>query len=299
MDFELALTVILIAIVALLVAAQFLRIPYPIMLVIGGLALGLIPPLPDVELEPDVVLVVLLPPLLYAAAFFTPLRELRRNVGSISLLAIGLVLATMVGVAVVAHEVLEFGWAEAFVLGTIVSPTDPVAATAIARRLNVPGRIVTVVEGESLINDGTALVAYKFAVAAVLTGSFSLLEASWRVRGQRPRRDRRRDRDRRRHRLRPPPHPRTTRRDHDRPVQRLLRLPAGGGDRRLRDPGRGHGRDLHGTPDLAAHLADDPDPGSRRLRDRPVPAQLRALRADRTAAARDPRRHRGGRRAAI
>ena len=178
MDVELALTVILIAIVALLVAAQFLRIPYPIMLVIGGLALGLVPPLPDVELEPDVVLVVLLPPLLYAAAFFTPLRELRRNVGSISLLAIGLVLATMVGVAVVAHEVLEFGWAEAFVLGAIVSPTDPVAATAIARRLNVPGRIVTVVEGESLINDGTALVAYKFAVAAVLTGSFSLLEAS-------------------------------------------------------------------------------------------------------------------------
>jgi len=178
MDFELALTAILLAIVALLVAAQFTRIPYPIMLVIGGLALGLAPPIPDVELEPDVVLVVLLPPLLYAAAYFTPLRELRSNVRPISLLAIGLVLATMVGVALVAHGMLEFGWAEAFVLGAIVSPTDPVAATAIARRLNVPRRIVTVVEGESLINDGTALVAYKFAVAAVLTGSFSLVEAS-------------------------------------------------------------------------------------------------------------------------
>ena len=97
---------------------------------------------------------------------------------TISLLAVGLVLATMVAVAVVAHEALDFGWAEAFVLGAIVSPTDPVAATAIARRLGVPGRIVTIVEGESLVNDATALVAYKFAVAAVVTGSFSLLEAS-------------------------------------------------------------------------------------------------------------------------
>ena len=95
------------------------------------------------------MLLILLPPLLYAAAFFTPLRELRRNVRPISLLAIGLVLATMVAVAVVAHEALDFGWAEAFVLGAIVSPTDPVAATAIARRLGVPGRIVTIVEGEA------------------------------------------------------------------------------------------------------------------------------------------------------
>ena len=94
------------------------------------------------------------------------------------LLAVGLVLATMLVVAFVAHHALGFAWAPAFVLGAIVSPTDPVAATAIARRLGVPGRIVTIVEGESLINDGTALVAYKFAVAAVLTGSFSLAEAS-------------------------------------------------------------------------------------------------------------------------
>ena len=178
MHADLALTVVLAAVVLLLLAAQFTRIPYPIMLVIGGLGLGFAPGVPEVELDPEVVLIVLLPPLLYAAAFFTPLRELRRNVRAISLLAVGLVLATMVAVAVVAHEALGFGWAEAFVLGAIVSPTDPVAATAIARRLNVPGRIVTVVEGESLINDGTALVAYKFAVAAVVTGSFSLLEAS-------------------------------------------------------------------------------------------------------------------------
>ncbi len=178
MHTELALLVILAAVVALLLLAQFARVPYPIMLVIGGLGLGLVPGIPDVELEPEVVLLVILPPLLYAAAFFTPLRELRRNIRPVGLLAIGLVLATMVAVAAAAHGLLGFGWAESFVLGAIVSPTDPVAATAIARRLGVPGRIVTIVEGESLINDGTALVAYRFAVAAVVTGSFSLVEAS-------------------------------------------------------------------------------------------------------------------------
>ena len=178
MDLEVALTIVLAATVALLVVAQMTRVPYPILLVIGGLALGALPGIPTVALEPDLVLVVLLPPILYAAAFFTPLRELRRNVRPISFLAVGLVLATMVAVALVAHYALGFDWAPAFVLGAIVSPTDPVAATAIASRLGVPGRIVTIVEGESLINDGTALVAYKFAVAAVVTGGFSLAEAS-------------------------------------------------------------------------------------------------------------------------
>lgn len=178
MQLEVALTIVLVSVVALLVIAQALRLPYPIFLVIGGCLLGATPGMPEVELAPELVLVILLPPLLYAAAFFTPLRELRRNVGPVSLLAVGLVLATMLVVAFVAHAALGFGWAEAFVLGAIVSPTDPVAATAIARRLGVPGRIVTIVEGESLINDGTALVAYKFAVAAVVTGSFSMVEAT-------------------------------------------------------------------------------------------------------------------------
>jgi monovalent cation/hydrogen antiporter len=178
MELEPALITILAVVIALLIAAQWARVPYPILLVIGGLALALAPGIPEVELDPDLVLLIILPPLLYAAAYFTPLRELRRNVGQVSLLAIGLVLATMVVVAAVAHAALDFGWAEAFVLGAIVAPTDPVAATAIASRLGAPGRIVTIVEGESLINDGTALVAYKFAVAAVVTGSFSLLEAS-------------------------------------------------------------------------------------------------------------------------
>ena len=187
MHLEVALLIVLATVVALLVAAQALRLPYPILMVLGGCAMAVIPGLPEVELQPDLVLVILLPPILYAAAFFTPLRELRRNVGPISLLAVGLVLATMVVVALVARHALGFGWAEAFVLGAIVSPTDPVAATAIARRLGVPGRIVTIVEGESLINDGTALVAYKFAVAAVVTGTFSLAEATgefvWNVAG--------------------------------------------------------------------------------------------------------------------
>ena len=178
MDIELALTTILAVVVLLLLAAQFTRVPYPILLVLGGLGLAVLTPIPDVELNPDLVLIVILPPLLYAAAYFTPLRELRRNVREISALAIGLVLATMIGVALVAHEALGFDWAPSFVLGAIVSPTDPVAATAIARRLGIPGRIVSIVEGESLINDGTALVAFKFAVAAVVSGSFNLFEAT-------------------------------------------------------------------------------------------------------------------------
>jgi CPA1 family monovalent cation:H+ antiporter len=178
MEIELALTTILAAVVLLLVAAQFTRVPYPILLVLGGLALGLAPAIPDVELDPDLVLIVILPPLLYSAAYFTPLRELRRNVREVSALAVGLVLATMTGVAFVAHQALGFDWPAAFVLGAIVSPTDPVAATSIARRLGIPGRIVSVVEGESLINDGTALVAYKFAVAAVVSGTFSLFAAA-------------------------------------------------------------------------------------------------------------------------
>jgi monovalent cation/hydrogen antiporter len=170
---------LLVAAAALLAAADVVRIPYPILLVLGGLALGFVPGIPHVELPPDLVLIGILPPLLYGAAFFTSLRDLRANVRQISLLAIGLVLLTMVAVAAVAHAVIPgIGWPSAFVLGAIVSPTDPTAATAIAERLGLPRRLVGVIEGESLVNDGTALVAYRFAVAAVVAGSFSLAEAS-------------------------------------------------------------------------------------------------------------------------
>jgi monovalent cation/hydrogen antiporter len=185
---ELVLLALLTSVGALLVLSRVVRIPYPILFVLGGLALGFFPGLPDIELEPELVFVAFLPPLLYSAAYFTSLRELRSNIAAISSLAVGLVLFTMIAVAVVAHELIDgMPWAVAFTLGAIVSPTDPIAATAIARRLGVNRRVVSIVEGESLINDGTALVAYKFAVVAVVTGAFSLAEASlefvWNVAG--------------------------------------------------------------------------------------------------------------------
>jgi monovalent cation/hydrogen antiporter len=170
--------VLLVAVAAMLVIAPALRVPYPIVLVIGGVALGFVPGMPELELPPDLVLVAVLPPLLYAGTFFTSLHELKLNVRPIGLLSVGLVVVTTLVVAVVAHATIDdLAWSSAFVLGAIVSPTDPIAATAIARRFGVPRRLVTIVEGESLINDGTALVAYRFAVVAVLTGSFSIWEA--------------------------------------------------------------------------------------------------------------------------
>jgi monovalent cation/hydrogen antiporter len=180
-DDSIVLLGLLVAGAALLAIAQVVRVPYPILLVLGGLALGFVPGMPTIELSPDLVLVAFLPPLLYGAAFFTPLRELRANAGSISTLAVGLVLATTVAVAVVAHAVIpELTWPTAFVLGAIVSPTDPTAATAIAQRLGLPRRLIAIIEGESLVNDGTALVVYRVAVVAVVTGSFSLASASAR-----------------------------------------------------------------------------------------------------------------------
>ena len=169
---------LLAATTALLALAPALRVPYPVLLVLGGLGLGFVPGVPELAMPPELVLVAFLPPLLYGAAFFTPLREFRRNLPSISLLATGLVLATTLAVAAVAHTVIpDLSWPGAFVLGAIVSPTDPVAATSIARRLGIPRRLVAVIEGESLINDATALVLYRFAVAAALTGTFSLADA--------------------------------------------------------------------------------------------------------------------------
>jgi CPA1 family monovalent cation:H+ antiporter len=177
----LVLVALLAAVAFLLLAAERTSIPYPILLVVGGLGLGFVPGIPEIQLPPDLVLVAVLPPLLYGAAFFTSLRDLRENAGAITLLAVGLVLTTMVIVAAVAHMLIPgLSWAGAFVLGAIVSPTDPTAATAIAERLGLPRRLVALIEGESLVNDGTALVAYKFAVAAVLSGSFSMTDAAGR-----------------------------------------------------------------------------------------------------------------------
>jgi monovalent cation/hydrogen antiporter len=178
---EVQLLVLLVAGAALLILAGPLGIPYPILLVLGGLLLAFGPGVPKVTMPPEVVLVGILPPLLYRAAYATGLRELRQNLRPISLLAVGLVALTTVGVAVVAHAITDLGWAEAFILGAVVSPTDPIAASAIGRRLGVPRRLIDIVEGESLVNDGTALVLLRTAIVAAVAGSFSPWEAGWRL----------------------------------------------------------------------------------------------------------------------
>jgi CPA1 family monovalent cation:H+ antiporter len=178
---ELLLLMLMVAVGGLSVLAGAVGVPYPIVLVLGGLVLGFVPGVPPAELPPELVLVLFLPPLLYQEAFSFSPRELRANAPEITLLAVGLVLATMSAVAAAAHALVGgLPWAAAFTLGAIVSPTDPLAATAILRRLGVPRRLVTVLEGESLVNDATALVAYRLAVAAVVAGSFSLWQAGLR-----------------------------------------------------------------------------------------------------------------------
>ncbi len=164
---------LLIAVAALVTIARRLGIAYPIFLVIGGLALGLVPGTPHVEVDPDLIFLFILPPLLYVAAFFTPLRSLRANLGTIGSLAVGLVVVTAFAVAAVAHALIPgIPWAVAIALGAIVAPPDAIAAAAIASRLAVPRRIVSVLEGESLLNDATALTIYSIAIAVAVGGSF-------------------------------------------------------------------------------------------------------------------------------
>ena len=170
------IVVFLFTLVAVLVLiARRTALPYPVLLVLGGLAIGFVPGLPQVRLQPDVVFYFFLPPLLYPAALFTSWRDFRRNLRPILLLAVGLVLFTMLAVAWVAHWLIpDLPWAAAFALGAIVSPPDAVAAASVIRRLGVPHNVEVILEGESLVNDATALVALRFAVAALLTGSFSI-----------------------------------------------------------------------------------------------------------------------------
>ncbi len=170
--------ILLVVVTALAVIARRVAIPYPTLMVLAGLAIGFIPGLARVELSPDIVFLIFLPPLLYAAAWNTTWHEFRKQLRPISFLAIGLVLATTVAVAAAAHYVVGIPWAPAFVLGAIVSPPDAVAATAIAQRLFLPRDLVSLLEGESLVNDATGLVAYRFGVLAVMTGVFSLPHAS-------------------------------------------------------------------------------------------------------------------------
>ena len=157
--------------------AQKVRVPYPVFLVLGGLGIGFVPGLPTVEIPPEVIFLVFLPPLLNAEAFFSSPLDLRRRFTPLLAITIGLVLLTAAAIALVAHAVVGLPWAAAFVLGAILAPTDPVAAGAVFRRLGVPRQVSTIVEGESLINDGSALAVYRVAIAAVVTGTFSLWEA--------------------------------------------------------------------------------------------------------------------------
>jgi CPA1 family monovalent cation:H+ antiporter len=154
-------------------------LPYPIVFVIGGGLIAFVPGLPHVAIAPDWIFYTVLPPLLFHGGWVTDWTLLRNNVRPIALLAVGLVIASTVAVAVVVEWLAPgFGWASAFVLGAIVSPPDAVAAAAIFERFGVPRRVMAILDGEALLNDGTALVIYRFAVAAAVTGTFSLPHAS-------------------------------------------------------------------------------------------------------------------------
>ncbi len=177
---SLALVVVLLmcAVTGLALFAKRANVPYPVAFVIGGGALAFVPNLPRVELNPDWIFLLVLPPLLFAGGWSTDYVEFKRNRSAIGLLAIGLVVFTTVIVAVVAHALLPaLTWPLAFVLGAVVAPPDAVAAEAILQKLSVPRRIAAILSGESLVNDATALVFYRFAIAAVIGGTFSLAQA--------------------------------------------------------------------------------------------------------------------------
>src|SRR3954447_12679855 len=181
---ELLIVGLLVGVAGLSALARRLSIPYPIVLVVRGALFGFVPGIPEVHLDPDVVLVVFLPPLLYGAAFFANLNDMRSNLRGLTLSSVGLVLATMTAVAVVAHELIPgMPWGAAFALGAVVSPTDPLAGAMIMRHLGVPRRLVSTAEGEGLFNDATALVAYRVAVVAVVSGGYSTSDAVLRLFG--------------------------------------------------------------------------------------------------------------------
>jgi CPA1 family monovalent cation:H+ antiporter len=167
----------LVAIGLLAIVAKRLRVPYPILLTVGGVVLALVPGLPTIRLNPQLVFNLFLPPLLYPAAVFTSWRDFRANLRPILFLAIGLVLVTMTATACLFHYLTGLPLAVGFVFGAIISPPDAVAALAITHNLRVPRKIVVILEGESLVNDATSFISFRFAVAAVLTGAFSLNHA--------------------------------------------------------------------------------------------------------------------------
>jgi len=172
------LILLLIVIAGVGVFAKRLGIPPAIFLVLTGVVLALVPGLPSVRLAPDVVLLLVLPPVVYSSAVAMSWQEFRFNLRSISLLAVGCVTFTTIAAAAAAHWVLGLSWPVGFVLGAIVSPPDAVAPLSIARRMQLPRRILVVLEGEGLANDATALILYRFAIVAVVTGAFSMEKAA-------------------------------------------------------------------------------------------------------------------------
>ncbi len=158
--------------------SQKIKIALPILLAVTGMIISLVPFIPTVHLEPDVVFFIFLPPLLYLDAFNTSWKELKNVAEIVTLQAVGLVLVTVAAVAAAIHAVVpDMPWAVAITLGAIVSPTDAVAASAISKEVQLPKRLMDIIKGESLINDATGLVAYQMAVAATLTGAFSWASA--------------------------------------------------------------------------------------------------------------------------
>src|SRR6202043_2937495 len=170
----------LVAVALLAIVARKTQVPYPILLTVGGGVLALVPALPAIHLDPQLVFNLFLPPLLYPAAVYTSWRDFRANLRSILPLAIFLVLLTMIGTAYVFHALTGLPLAVGFVFGALISPPDAVAALAMTKGLKVPRKITVILEGESLVNDATSFISFRFAVAAVLTGSFSLGQASVR-----------------------------------------------------------------------------------------------------------------------
>jgi len=169
---------LLFVVMLLVMVAQKLRVAYPIFLVVAGLAIGFIPGIPVFKLKPDLIFLVFLPPLLYEAAWYTSWKEFKKWKAAIALLAFGLVFLTSIGVAYAAWFFIPgFTLALGFLLGGIVSPPDAVAATTVLKGLKVPHRTITILEGESLVNDASSLIVFRFALAAILTGTFSMQQA--------------------------------------------------------------------------------------------------------------------------
>lgn len=173
------LILICLVLVALLaIVARKIRVPYSILLTIAGVLLALIPQLPIIRLAPELIFNLFLPPLIYPAAVFTSWRDFRANLRPILLLAIALVVVTMTVIAALFHYFTGLPWAVGFVFGALISPPDAVAALSITQNLRVPRKIIVILEGESLVNDATSFISFRFAVAAVMTGAFSLAQAS-------------------------------------------------------------------------------------------------------------------------